>query len=101
MVGFPALVNDATQGLNPVERSNMSPGKNDGIVLTLNGLDEKSPERTKLDLPTAETMRAEPAIVKKIAGKDGTCPYPLSCIYDRGYILLRVYRFSPLVNASM
>ncbi|XP_003425685.1 solute carrier family 41 member 1 [Nasonia vitripennis] len=79
MVGFPALANESTPGVpsdsqEPVQRSgNMSPGKNDGIVLTLNGLDDKSVERTKLDLPTAESIRAEPAIVKKIAAGLKSC----------------------------
>ncbi|OXU23106.1 hypothetical protein TSAR_014010 [Trichomalopsis sarcophagae] len=79
MVGFPALANESTPGVpsdsqEPVQRSgNMSPGKNDGIVLTLNGLDDKSAERTKLDLPTAESIRAEPAIVKKIAAGLKSC----------------------------
>jgi hypothetical protein len=53
----------------------MTPGK-DGIVLTIGDADGKSAAGTKLDLPSVESLRAEPAIVKKIAGKEGSDPYP-------------------------
>ena len=59
------------------EAAIMSPGK-ESIALTLDAaeLPQTTPavvlEKTKLDLPTADTMQAEPAIVKKIAGKAET-----------------------------
>ena len=54
------------------EGRGMAPGK-DSIVLALGEMDGKSADG--LDLPAAEGMRVEPAIVKKIAGKAGSRPY--------------------------
>lgn len=62
---------------------NMSFGK-DSIVLSLNGLDvSHDMEKAKLDLPTAEAIHhAEPAIVKKVAGKEGHTTTPHSSSFN-------------------
>ncbi|XP_011501957.1 PREDICTED: solute carrier family 41 member 1-like [Ceratosolen solmsi marchali] len=62
----------------------MTPGK-DGVVLSLgNTGDGKSVERTKLDLPSVESLRAEPAIVKKIAAGLKSCGVNGNCKESNG-----------------
>lgn len=66
-----------------LQPTTMTPGK-DGIVLSLGDADGKTAERTKLDLPSVESLRAEPAIVKKIAAGLKSCGVNGNCKESNG-----------------
>lgn len=74
MVAFPASANEQQQPATQQKQQKMAPmGKE--IVLGFENFDQTfgDKEKTRLDLPSAggDQLQPEPAIVKKIAGKEG------------------------------